>query len=115
MQRVLDVDLDFFVHGVASYRDLEAGRLDGDEYPPWTTDAAMSFLSERCGLDGPPLCIGCTADHVASWTSTTAKYAMLATARTPRTAFSCPVTHGKSPSLARFCMVGFGTSPSKMS
>jgi hypothetical protein len=53
VQRVLDVDLDFFVHGVASFRDPEVGRLDGDEYPPWTTDAAMSFLRERCGLDGP--------------------------------------------------------------
>lgn len=34
VQRVLDVDLDFFVHGVASFRDPEVGRLDGDEYPP---------------------------------------------------------------------------------
>lgn len=53
MQRVLDIDLDFFVHGVACYRDPLAGRLDAGDYPPWTSDDATSFLREQCLLDHP--------------------------------------------------------------
>lgn len=51
MQRVLDIDLDFFAEGVAHYRDPEHGRLDAEEYPPWPRDDAMRFLRDRCRLD----------------------------------------------------------------
>lgn len=51
MQRVLDVDLDFFLHGVANDVDPKSTkRLDAREYPPWTRDKTMSFLVDRCGL-----------------------------------------------------------------
>jgi hypothetical protein len=54
MQRVLDIDLDFFLHGVANDVDPESSeRLGGREYPPWTKDETMSFLVDRCGLDAP--------------------------------------------------------------
>jgi hypothetical protein len=52
MPRVLDLDLDFFVHGVAHFRDFHAGRLDDNEFPAWDVDKALAFLRERCGLTG---------------------------------------------------------------
>jgi hypothetical protein len=50
VQRVLDLDLDFFVHGVEHWREREHGRLDADEYPAWSLDEALDFLRTRCGL-----------------------------------------------------------------
>ena len=50
--RVLDVDLDFFVHGAAHWRGREHGRLPGDEYPPWPVEEAVNFLVQRCRLRG---------------------------------------------------------------
>ena len=50
MQRVLDLDLDFFVYGAEHFRDFEAGRLDDAEFPSWSVDDALGFLRERCGL-----------------------------------------------------------------
>lgn len=52
MQRVLDLDLDFFVHGVEHWRDRDAGRLDADDYPARSVDEALDFLQGRCGLTG---------------------------------------------------------------
>lgn len=51
--RVLDLDLDFFLDGVASWRMSDDDRLPSDEYSPWPMDQAMSFLRERCLLDTP--------------------------------------------------------------
>lgn len=51
MQRVLDLDLDFFADGVAHYRDAGMGRLSAEDYPPWPLEQAMSFLRDRCRLD----------------------------------------------------------------
>ncbi len=54
MQRVLDVDLDFFLHGVANDVDPKSTkRLDAREYPPWTRDETMSFLADQCRLKNP--------------------------------------------------------------
>ena len=50
MQRVLDLDLDFFVDGVAHWREPDRGRLDADEYPAWSLDGTLNFLQTRCGL-----------------------------------------------------------------
>jgi hypothetical protein len=50
VSRILDLDLDFFVHGAAHWR-VDGNRLDPDEFPPWDTDQAISFLRERCCLD----------------------------------------------------------------
>jgi hypothetical protein len=53
MQRVLDLDLDFFVEGFpAHWRPFDADRLDVLEHPPWPTDLAIEFLMEKCRLDG---------------------------------------------------------------
>ena len=50
--RVLDIDLDFFLHGVAHYRASDDDRLDPEDIEPWSIDAAMEFLQDRCGLAG---------------------------------------------------------------
>jgi hypothetical protein len=52
VQRVLDIDLDFFVHGVARHRTCVDGRLDPTEYPAWSLDQTLDFLQSRCGLTG---------------------------------------------------------------
>jgi hypothetical protein len=51
--RILDLDLDFFVHGVAHWRPEDGDRLDDEEFPAWDMQEALSFLEERCGLDAP--------------------------------------------------------------
>lgn len=50
MQRVLDIDLDFFVEEVAHWRAYDDERLDTAEYPPWDMDVALAFLQDQCGL-----------------------------------------------------------------
>ncbi|MBS1878619.1 MAG: UPF0489 family protein [Actinobacteria bacterium] len=50
--RVLDLDLDFFIDGVAHWRTADSARLDAEEFPPWPHDEALRFLEERCLLDG---------------------------------------------------------------
>jgi hypothetical protein len=52
MQRVLDLDLDFFVHDVAHWRDREDGRLDDRNFPAWPLEDALAFLADRCELSG---------------------------------------------------------------
>ena len=52
VQRMLDIDLDFFVHGVAHRRTREDGRPDPEEYPAWSLEDALAFLHERLGLTG---------------------------------------------------------------
>lgn len=49
MLRILDLDLDFFLHDVA-YWAGDSGRLDAAEYPPWELSDAISFLEGRCLL-----------------------------------------------------------------
>jgi len=49
MQRVLDIDLDFFVQKVVYWPDPTV-RTDPTEHPVWPTDDALAFLTERCGL-----------------------------------------------------------------
>lgn len=50
--RVLDVDLDFFLHDVAHDRASTDGRLDPTDFQPWTNDQALEFLQRRCQLTG---------------------------------------------------------------
>jgi hypothetical protein len=50
VQRVLDIDLDFFVRGVAHHRRRDDGRLDPAEYCAWSMEHTLGFLHERCGL-----------------------------------------------------------------
>jgi hypothetical protein len=53
MTRILDLDLDFFLHGAAHWRDAGSGRLDAEDYPPWSNDEAIGFLHDRCRLADP--------------------------------------------------------------
>jgi len=53
LNRILDIDLDLFVHGTAYWCESRGERLDPEDYPPWSLDAALEFLTNRCGLDGP--------------------------------------------------------------
>jgi hypothetical protein len=50
VQRVLDLDLDFFVHAVAHWRDRADGRLDAENFPAWSLEHALAFLTDRCGV-----------------------------------------------------------------
>jgi hypothetical protein len=53
MQRVLDIDLDFFLSDVAYYMDSEGERLvAADGYEAWSVPDAMDFLRSECLLDG---------------------------------------------------------------
>jgi hypothetical protein len=51
MQRVLDIDLDFFVSPVVYWPESDA-RPEPDEYEVWATDDALTFLRDQCGLTG---------------------------------------------------------------
>lgn len=53
MQRVLDLDLDFFVDGAAHWRESNADRLDAQEFPPWSLADTIDFLRTRRGLRHP--------------------------------------------------------------
>lgn len=53
VQRVLDLDLDLFVDGVAHWRNSTDDRLDAEDFPPWSVDEAVAFLTDRCQLRGP--------------------------------------------------------------
>jgi hypothetical protein len=52
MQRILDIDLDFFVHRVAHFTSFDGARLDAAEFPPWQAAEALEFLEQRCSLAG---------------------------------------------------------------
>lgn len=50
VMRVLDLDLDFFVHGAAHYLASDGPRLDDNDHPAWSVDEAFAFLEKQCGL-----------------------------------------------------------------
>lgn len=52
MQRVLDLDLDFFLEGVVHFPP-DSERRDPSECPPLPVGEVLSFLRERCRLDRP--------------------------------------------------------------
>jgi hypothetical protein len=52
MQRLLDLDLDFFLHGAAHDRGRDHPRLDPDHFPVWSVDETFAFLRKPCGLTG---------------------------------------------------------------
>ena len=49
MDRILDIDLDFFLNKVSDSRE-DGKRLDKNKYYPWRIDALRSFLENRCNL-----------------------------------------------------------------
>jgi UPF0489 domain len=53
MQRILDLDLDFFLDDAAILRGPDDGRLDGAWFPPWPLEQVLTFLHDQCGLRGP--------------------------------------------------------------
>ena len=53
VQRILDIDLDFFVERVMYFRQNDGTRPAADEYPVWSIEAVLEFLHERCALRGP--------------------------------------------------------------
>ena len=50
--KILDLDLDFFLHDAAYWRESGDERLDAEEFPPWSVDDALAFLEGQCGLGG---------------------------------------------------------------
>jgi hypothetical protein len=69
MQRVLDLDLDSFLDGVAHWIAYDGDRLDGGEYPPWPIERVLAFLEEQCGLSGrlPGFVVEQHAELFAHW------------------------------------------------
>jgi hypothetical protein len=61
--RVLDIDLDAFVHGTAVVGAPANQRLDAEAYAPWPLDEVRSFLEDRCGLDTAAPTPGATFEH----------------------------------------------------
>lgn len=52
MQRVLDIDLDFFGYEVAHWPDVTV-RPEPDEFSVWSHEHALAFLGEQCQLSAP--------------------------------------------------------------
>ncbi len=52
MTRILDIDLDFFVHGAVHWAGQGDQRPDADYAPPWTPEETVGFLEKQCGLTG---------------------------------------------------------------
>jgi hypothetical protein len=69
VQRVLDIDLDFFVHGVEHHRRRDGGRLDAEAFPAWSVAETRDFLEARCGLTGrlPGLAVEHHGELFARW------------------------------------------------
>ena len=63
MQRILDLDLDFFQHNVEYLKNLDGERLDSAHYPPWQHDEAVSFLERQCGLSRDDPLPGASVEH----------------------------------------------------
>ena len=51
VQRILDIDLDFFVTPVVHWPPDDE-RRPADDYSVWPVDRAIDFLRDRCGLTG---------------------------------------------------------------
>jgi len=51
-QRVIDLDLDFFLREVVDSRPFRGSRLNAKDYPPWDLAEVMAFLEDRCELKG---------------------------------------------------------------
>ena len=49
MDRILDIDLDFFLNRVSDSRE-DNKRLDKNKYYPWRNSTLRSFLENRCSL-----------------------------------------------------------------
>ncbi len=53
MTRILDLDLDFFLHGAVHHAGRGDERPDAEYCPPWNPDELIRFLEGPCGLSGP--------------------------------------------------------------
>lgn len=47
--RILDLDLDFFLDEIAHWQN-GSGRLNDQDFTPWTEEVVRAFLEEQCGL-----------------------------------------------------------------
>lgn len=63
MQRVLDIDLDFFLDKILYADDEPRGRLSSKEYVPDAMDEALTFLRERCQMSEKEPIPGFTCKH----------------------------------------------------
>ena len=50
MNRVLDLDLDFFLNDIARNQTDRSRRLDDNRYLPWDEQEVRDFLENHCGL-----------------------------------------------------------------
>ena len=63
MQRILDIDLDFFLDKILYANDEPRGRLSDQEYQPDPEAAALTFLRDRCLLSQDHPTPGHTCKH----------------------------------------------------
>lgn len=61
--RVLDIDLDFFVHDPAYFKSSRSERLNAEEHRPWPLEEAIAFIAHRCGVTARTP--GCVVEHHA--------------------------------------------------
>jgi len=61
--RVLDLDLDFFLDEIESWKSSSGSRLGEDEFRPWGEDEVRAFLEDRCGLSRNNPIPGCFVTH----------------------------------------------------
>jgi hypothetical protein len=50
INRVLDIDLDFFLNDV-HYFSQNNCRLSSEDYKPWSADKVVAFLENNCGIN----------------------------------------------------------------
>ncbi len=63
MQRILDIDLDFFLDRIFYCQDEPKRRLDSKEYQVEPFEQALSYLRDHCGLSEDNLIPGRTCKH----------------------------------------------------
>jgi uncharacterized protein UPF0489 len=61
--RVLDIDLDAFMHATRTMGAPSGQRLDSGSYPPWSEDLVREFLETRCGLSSTNPSPGAAFEH----------------------------------------------------
>ncbi len=63
VQRILDIDLDFFLDRIFYGHDEPQGRLSSRDYIPDTKETILRYLIERCGLQESEPLPGALCEH----------------------------------------------------
>jgi hypothetical protein len=61
--RVLDLDLDFFLDEIETWKSSSGSRLQEDDFHAWGEDQVRAFLENQCGLSRENPIPGCLVTH----------------------------------------------------